>query len=306
MKSFMAIGLALALALPALAAAQDTTAAESYAARCGAAVSSSDRGGWAPLPRGDVFCPLVADPKGMHSSVAYQRGREEDLANDIGAVAIADQFGFFRTGSHNTDNGIQLGISGAVFAQFDIGSPSYDLLNADYLIALPLTFRAGWLSGRIRVYHQSSHLGDELLLRPNAPKRENLSFESLDGLLSADLGPLRVYGGGEQFVGRDSSDLPGFLIHSGAELRPRAAVRFGTLGLARLVAAVDIKNVNDTTVWRTGVSARAGFEVSRPREGAVNGRRWALFAQYYDGPSPYGQFLRSDVRLVGLGFDFSM
>jgi hypothetical protein len=298
--------IAVMLALPAVAAAQDTTAVDSYASRCGAAVSASDRGGWVPLPRGDVFCQLIADPKGMHSSVSYQRGREEDLANDIAAVGIADQFGFFRSGSRSADNAVQLGVAGAVFAQFDIGTSSYDLLNADYLIALPLTFRAGWLSGRFRVYHQSSHLGDELLLRPNPPKRENLSFESLDGLLSADAGPLRLYGGGERFFGRDSSDLPGFLIHSGAELRPRAAVRFGTLGLARIVAAVDVKNVNDTTVWRTGVSARAGFEISRPREGAVTGRRWALYAQYYTGPSPYGQFLRSDVRLVGLGFDFSM
>lgn len=304
MRRFIPIGLVLVVS--AAAAAQDTSAVESYASRCGAVVSASDRGGWAPLPRGDVFCPLVADPKGMHSSVSYQRGREQDLANDIAAVAIADQFGFFRTGSGRTDNAVQLGVAGAVFAQFDIGTASYDLLNADYLIALPLTFRAGWLSGRFRVYHQSSHLGDELLLRPNPPKRENLSFESLDGLLSADVGPLRIYGGGEEFFGRDSSDLPNFLIHSGAELRPRAAVRFGTLGLARLVAAVDVKNVNDTTVWRTGVSARAGFEISRPREGAVNGRRWGLYAQYYTGPSPYGQFLRNDVRLVGLGFDFSM
>jgi hypothetical protein len=298
--------IAVMLALPAVAAAQDTTAVDSYASRCGAAVSASDRGGWVPLPRGDVFCQLIADPKGMHSSVSYQRGREEDLANDIAAVGIADQFGFFRSGSRSADNAVQLGVAGAVFAQFDIGTSSYDLLNADYLIALPLTFRAGWLSGRFRVYHQSSHLGDELLLRPNPPKRENLSFESLDGLLSADAGPLRLYGGGERFFGRVSSDLPGFLVHSGAELRPRAAVRFGTLGLARIVAAVDVKNVNDTTVWRTGVSARAGFEISRPREGAVTGRRWALYAQYYTGPSPYGQFLRSDVRLVGLGFDFSM
>ncbi len=300
------IAVVAALAMPAAIVAQDSTAGESYASRCGATVSAADRGGWVPLPRGDVFCSLIADPKGMHSSVSYQRGREQDLANDIASVGIADQFGFFRSGSRNTDNAVQLGISGAVFAQFDVGSPSYDLLNADYLIALPLTFRAGWLSGRFRVYHQSSHLGDELLLRPNPPKRENLSFESLDGLLSADVGPLRVYAGGEQFFGRDSSDLPGFLIHSGAELRPRAAVRFGTLGLARIVAAVDVKNVNDTTVWRTGISARAGFEISRPREGAVNGRRWGLFAQYYTGPSPFGQFLRSDVRLVGLGFDFSM
>jgi Protein of unknown function (DUF1207) len=293
-------------ALPTITAAQDASTVDSYASRCGAAVSSSDRGGWVPLPRGDVFCPLIADPKGMHSTVSYQRGREQDLSSDIAAVGIADEFGFFRSGSGSSDNAIQLGVAGAVFAQFDIGTPSYDLLNADYLITLPLTFRAGWLSGRFRVYHQSSHLGDELLLRKNPPTRENLSFESFDGLLSADVGPLRVYGGGETFFARDSSDLPRFLVHSGAELRPRAAVRFGTLGLLRLVAAVDVKNVNDTTAWRTGISARAGFEISRPREGAVIGRRWNLFAQYYTGPSPYGQFFRSDVRLVGLGFDFSL
>jgi hypothetical protein len=298
------VWIAAVLAVSGAARAQ-TAQDESYAARCGAAVSPSDRGGWVPLPRGDVFCPLIADPKGMQSFVSYQRGQKSDLAQDIGAVGIADQFGFFRSGSGSTDNGVQLGVSGAVFAQFDVGSPSYDLLNADYLIALPLTFRTGWLSGRVRVYHQSSHLGDELLLRVNPPKRENLSFESLDGLLSADAGPLRVYGGGESFFGRDSSDLPTILVHSGAELRPRAAARFGSLGLARLVAAVDVKNVKNTA-WRTGVSARAGFEISRPREAPVNGRRWGLYAEYYDGPSPYGQFFRSDVQLAGVGVHFSM
>src|SRR6478672_3761434 len=117
----------VAIVIPVIASAQDTT--QSYASRCGAVVSASDRGGWAPLPRGDVFCPLIADPKGMHSSVSYQRGREKDLANDIAAVAIADQFGFFRTGSGRTDNAVQLGVAGAVFAQFDIGTASYDLLN---------------------------------------------------------------------------------------------------------------------------------------------------------------------------------
>jgi len=292
-----------AIVIPVVASAQDTT--QSYASRCGAVVSSSDRGGWAPLPRGDVFCPLLADPKGMHSFVSYQRGKLADIAHDLGAVGIADEFAFFRSGSANTDNAVQLGASGGVFAQFDVGSASYDLLNADYLIALPLTFRANFLSGRFRVYHQSSHLGDELLLRPDHPDRQNLSFESLDGLLSVDLGPLRAYGGGEYFFVRDPSDLPDRLIHGGVELRPRAELSFGTVGLVRLVGAVDVKSVNDTT-WRTGVSARAGFEVSRPREGAVNGRRWGLYAEYYDGPSPYGQFLHSKSHFTGVGFHFSL
>lgn len=296
----------LAVLLPIVrTAAQDVAPTDSYAARCGATVSASERGGYVPLPRGDVFCPLIADPKSTHSFVSYQRGQPEDLARDIGAVGIADQFGFFRSGSGAADNAVQFGVSGAVFAQFDVGSPSYDLLNSDFLIGFPLTFRIGGFSGRARVYHQSSHLGDELLLRPDHPERENLSFESAELLLSLDVGAIRVYGGGENFFQRDPANLPNNLLHGGLELRPRAAATFGNLGSARFVAAADVKSVNDTT-WRTGVNARAGFEVSRPREGAVSGRRWGLFAEYYKGPSPYGQFIRSDVTLTGIGFHFSL
>ena len=53
---------------------------------------------------------------------------------------------------------------GNVYAQFDLNRPSYDLINADYLIGLPLTFRFDRFSGRARLYHQSSHLGDEFVL----------------------------------------------------------------------------------------------------------------------------------------------
>lgn len=286
------------------ARAQDS-AGESYPARCGVGGVSSDRGAYIPLPRGDVFCPLIADPKSTRSFVIYQRGNEKDLATDIGAVGIADQFPFFRAGAGRAGNGVQLGVAGAVFAQFDLGSPSYDLLNADYLIGIPLTFRAGWFSGRARIYHQSSHLGDEFLLRPNPPNRENLSFESAELLVSADLSALRVYGGGESFVRRDPADLPDRLWHGGVELRPHASVNFGALAVGRFVAAADAKVVNDTSS-RTGVSVRAGFEFGRPREAEVAGRRWSLLGEYYDGPSPYGQFHRQKVRLTGIGFHFTL
>src|SRR5262249_4970017 len=163
------------------ARAQDST--EAYSVRCGAAGPSLERGKYIALPRGEVFCPLIADPKATRSFVAYQRGDEKDLATAIAAVGIADQFPFIRLGASHLGNGVQLGLAGAGFAQFSLDSASYDLLNADYLIGLPLTFRAGAFSGRARVYHQSSHLGDEFLLRPNPPARQNISFESSELLL---------------------------------------------------------------------------------------------------------------------------
>jgi hypothetical protein len=279
--------------------------ADSYPARCGEAGAPADLGLYLPLPRGDVFCPLIADPKTTRSFAAYQRGNAADLAKDMAAVGISDQFPFFRAGAVHSGNGIQLGLAGAVFAQFDLDSASYDLLNADYLVGLPLTFREGPFSGRARVYHQSSHLGDELLARPNPPKRMNLSFESAELLLSIDISALRVYGGGEYFLRRDPVDLPDYLWHGGAELRPPTLVRFGTLATVRLVAAGDAKVVRDTTT-RTGVSVRAGFEFARPNELESGSRRWSLLGEYYDGPSPYGQFLRTQVRFTGIGIHFTL
>ena len=299
-----AVALSVLSVAPVFAAgAQDTT--ESYPARCGAAGPSIERGKYIALPRGDVFCPLIADPKATRSFVAYQRGDETDLASNIAAIGIADQFPFFRLGATRSGNGVQLGLAGAVFAQFSLDSASYDLLNADYLLGLPLTFRAGPLSGRLRVYHQSSHLGDEFLLRPNPPTRQNISFESSEGLLSVDMSALRVYGGGEYFIRRDPVDLPGHLLHGGAELRPRANINFGPLAVARLVAGVDAKVVSDTAT-HTGLSVRAGFEFARPHDSEAPSRRWSILAEYYYGPSPYGQFQRDKVRFTGVGLQFTL
>lgn len=275
---------------------------ESYPARCGAGAGTER--GYTPLPRGDVFCPLIADPKAIRSFVSYQRGDVADFAGDIAAVGIGDQFGFFSVAGQRPGDGAQVGLTGAVFAQFDLKSTSADLLNADYVIGLPLTFRRSAFSGRLRVYHQSSHLGDEFLLRPKPPERENLSFESADLLLSQDVGALRGYAGAEYFFRREPTSLPTKLLHGGAELRPRALARFGTIALARVIAAVDVKAVSDSS-WRIGVNIRAGFEVGRPHEAELSGRRWSLLFEYYDGPSPYGQFHRSNIRLTGIGIHFS-
>ena len=289
----------------AIAGSAGAQRSESYPERCGAGVFPAQQGGYVPLPRGDVFCALIADPKATRSFASYQKGNESDLASDIAAVGIADQFPFFRAFAGRPGNGVQLGVQGAVFAQFDLGAPSYDLLNADYMIGLPLTFRAGPFSGRARVYHQSSHLGDELVLRPNSPARENLSFESAELLLSLDISALRVYGGAEDFFYRDPEELADRLCTAGSNCVRARASTSDRCAVGRIVAAADVKVVNDS-VSRTGVSVRAGFEFGRPRDQETPSRRWSLLAEYYEGPSPYGQFYRQKVRLTGLGFQFTL
>jgi hypothetical protein len=298
--AFVAIGPTLPAQLPT-----PVNAPESRPARCGAGIPEGEARGYIPLPRGDVFCPLVADPKGLNSSVAYLRGDAKDFAADVGSVSIADVFGFFRIGGKDPGDGVQLGLSAGVFAQFDLGSSSYDLINADYVIGIPLTMRSGGFSTRLRLYHQSSHLGDEFLARTDHPEQENLSFEAAEALLSQDIHFVRLYGGGEYYLHRDPEDLPSGLGHAGIELRPPGGVHFGTVGTVRVIAAADVKAVSDNSDWQFGVSIRAGFEIGRGREGPVPSRRWSVLYEFYDGPSPYGQFFQSDVRLMGIGLQFT-
>ena len=284
--------------------AQNATAVES---RCGLRTPSSEARSIVGLPTGDVFCPLIADPKGMHSFLSYQRTiGEDDSLTTIGAIGIADEFGIVRWGGTRLGSGVQLSLQAGIFAQFDLDSESYDLLNADYIVGLPLTIHAGWFSARARVYHQSSHLGDEFLLRPQDSIRVNLSFESAEMIVSADAGALRVYGGGEYLFNRSPDDLEHYVAHGGAELRPmRPYLSMGPFGLVRPIAAVDLKSSQEQD-WKPSISIRAGLEFDRRRMSDPPARRWSLFFESYSGPSPYGQFFREEIQYAGIGIHFQI
>ena len=149
-RTRIAVFVALAVAqLPLVSlAAQD-----SYPARCGSGIPAGEQPGYVALPRGNVFCPLVADPKAARSFASYLRETSDadaDTSISIGSVGIGDSFGLGRWGGEYSGDGVQLSISAGVFAQFDLGTESYDLLNADYMIGLPLTIRSGWFSKKRR------------------------------------------------------------------------------------------------------------------------------------------------------------
>ena len=277
--------------------------------RCGVGIPANERTGYVPLPRGDVFCPLVADPKASRSFVSLLRHESgDDLTDaelDIASVGIGDAFGLGRWNGGDAGDGIQFSLSAGVFAQFDLGTPSYDLVNSDFVVGFPITMRKGWFSTRLRIYHQSSHLGDEYLLRepPNRQDREDLSFEALELIVSSDAGPLRLYGGGEMLFRRVPEDLGRYVAHGGVEFRPLPRiVPLGSLGGFRFVAAADVKSAKEQD-WDPAISARAGLEYDRADADAT-ARRWGIFAEFYTGPSPYGQFFRERVRLIGFGVHF--
>jgi hypothetical protein len=151
----------------------------------------------------------------------------------------------------------------------------------------------------VRLYHQSSHLGDEYLLRGEAIERENLSFESVDFLLSQEIGPLRVYAGGERVFRREPDTVAAKLFHGGGELRT------GRAGPLQMVGGVDLKTT-ERHDWSPAISGRVGLEWVRSGPSGHPGRLVTLMLEMYQGPSPYGQFFQDDISYVGVGLHFGL
>lgn len=284
------------------AAAQNETLPIS---RCAPGIHESESHGTVGFPQDSIHCPLLADPKEPRSFVSLLRGTLGTLDNPSGSrttivsVGIGDSFGLVRWNGTQPGDGVQLDAVGAVFAQFDFNAPSKDLINADYTIGFPLTFRKRGFSTRARLYHQSSHLGDEFLLRDAAIQRENLSFESIELLLSQEFHAFRLYGGAERLFRREPDTLGGTVVHGGAEFRS------GHSGPAQMVAAVDMKTT-ELHDWSPAISGRVGVEFIRSGSSGHPARLVTLLLELYDGPSPYGQFFQDDISYVGVGIHFSL
>jgi hypothetical protein len=285
--------------------ASDSAAQVVDAPRCGAGVHESEALGTVVFPQDQIFCPTVADPKEARSFVSLLRGTFRSLDDPSGkgttivSVGLGDNFGLVRWGGPAPNEGVQLDVVGSIFAQFDLGAPSNDLINADYLIGLPLTFRRSGFSTRLRIYHQSSHLGDEYLLRSEDIERENLSFESVEFLASQEAGPLRVYAGGERIFRREPDTLPSKVFHGGIEFRS------GRAGPMQLVGGLDVKTP-DLHDWSPAFSGRVGLELARRGSGDHPARLVTLMLELYQGPSPYGQFFQDDISYVGVGLHFGL
>ena len=281
--------------------AADAMAQTTSTPRCGP-FSDESAGGAYSFPPNQIFCAILADPKEARSFVSLLQGTFRSIddpsgkGSTIASVGLGDTFGLVRWRGPSANEGLQIDILGSIFAQFDLGAASNDLINADYLIGLPLTFRRSGFSTRVRVYHQSSHLGDEYLLRAEEIDRQNLSFESVELLVSQDVRLLRIYAGGEQIFRREPKTLAHRLFHGGAEFRTARTSRL------QFVGGVDIK-APDFRDWSPAISGRVGLEMAR--EG-YPGRLVTLMLEVYDGPSPYGQFFQDDISYVGVGLHFGL
>jgi len=256
------------------------------------------------LPRGNLFTPLLADPKEPRLS-AYRVNTTYAPRKTIGAsVSAGGEIGILRDENQLSNPQWQLGLSGGVFGEFDLNSPLTDLVSVDYSVGFPITFRQGKASIRLRPYHQSSHMGDKYLAQ-NLFQRIDLSYDSLETLLSIEEKTVRIYLGDEYIFARNPAHLKQQLIHGGIEARSPQPYHAGPWGSVWVVAAMDVKSWEEVK-WSPAWSLKGGIEIISHTRPGESKRSMTLSVIYYDGFTPFGQFYSERISYWGFGVSFSL
>ncbi len=252
------------------------------------------------LPEGHLFKPLLADPRWAHFSAAYRNyvGNEID-GNNNGSVSFGETIPFYRANIGQSIVQWETGIQAAVFSDFNLGASSSDLINTDFIASAYSSMRANNASAFARIYHQSSHLGDEFLLRKLTDlERINLSYEGIDLKLSYELPyGVRVYGGGGGIFHKEPSTIKPWSVQYGMEFRSPWRIESAAM---RPIMAVDVKN-HEQNNWNADISARAGVQFDNFQ---TFNRKFQVLAEYFNGNSPTGQFFREKVEYIGLGLHY--
>ncbi len=263
------------------------------------------------LPDDDVFRPLLADPRQPRLFATYERvhfrgtavvAEGEGRTINAGLVGLGGAFGLWSLRRRGGCDGVQVGVFGAIFSLFNLDADSADLINTDFVVGPQVTARRGRWSGRLRLYHQSSHLGDEFLLNTPGVVREDLSFEVVDALASVEGRFWRLYAGGGAVV-HDSGDpdLDPWSVQWGVELRGTNWRPWAWLKETRLQPVFGADFVSsEEREWSVTTSLAGGLEWSAPG----GDRRVRLLLRYVRGASPNGQFFDEKIETAGLQFQF--
>ena len=256
------------------------------------------------FPHGDIFRPLLADIKQPRFYLSPRRvefrsgglpGGGQDDSITAGLVGMGKDLGIFRRSQRNRCDGLQVDLLGAVFSQFNLDASSDDLINSDFLVGPELMLRRGFASVRLRLYHQSSHLGDEFLLNNPGVDRVDLSFEVFDALVSFEGRWWRLYGGGGYI---SDNEIDAGLAQGGFELRVLGRRWQNARGTA--VFGADFQSLEERH-WNVNASLMSGIEFSNP----AGTHRFRVLLAYLRGTVPFGQFFNTEkVRSYGLQLQF--
>jgi len=200
---------------------------------------------------------------------------------------------------NNKKDSIDFNFIGLIKSQFDVDELSTRnnrggaLINTDFMMGGELVKSYDFGHLRLKYTHRSTHLGDEFLIdNPEYLKeRLNLSYETVDLLAYRNFDKLGGYFGVSAIVRSEPGDLKNFQLQSGLQYH-------GDPGeWLTPIFGLDFKSWQATN-WQLNTSIKAGFEYTGFLDKPLQ-----IMLEYYQGKSPYGQFINDDLDYVGLSIN---
>jgi hypothetical protein len=247
------------------------------------------------FPSRDHQVRLLAAPRAAvtGTKLVFNTSGPTEFGNTVeGEVALGVSAPLYLISGSNPNDGLAVGVQGAVFGRFTLTTITRDLISTDWILAIPLTWHLGdnWL--RFRYHHISAHIGDEYIARFNAMVGD-YSRDAADftGFYEASPG-LGVYAGGSWAFNVHPEGSRRLLVRAGVQ----GETEYGVGGFSPYFAAdVEWEQNNE---WEPRMNIQLGIRLPE----LAGRRKLRLAAEYLAGPSPQGQFRTENVRHLTLGF----
>jgi hypothetical protein len=206
-----------------------------------------------------------------------------------GDVALAATLPVLLLAGDAGADALVVGLEGAVFARFAFQVLERDLVNTDWVVAVPVVWRrsAHWV--RLRYYHTSSHLGDEYGQRHDVTPR-NFSRDGVDAAVYARASrTVAAYGIAFLSVNAHPVRSHGSHVRVGVEVEP------GGREPGKPFLALDV-HLETSAADGPRVASQAGVWLPSPSD-----RPLRLALELVTGPVPMGQLHGIQATQLGLG-----
>ena len=262
-----------------------------------------------------LFQPMIADPREPTYSATFRLG-DRIMGKYVIAVSFGDSFPIFRWRDIFCGGDLQIDLQAGIWADFKMGAynnPNHEiseLVTTDYLVGIPLSYAIDRWSFRFRIYHISSHLGDEFLVNHPGFVRKNPSMEAIDLFTSYQITEgIRVYfGPGWILHSDDTYHLDPMYFEYGGEFRMFGHNSYYHRIYGTPFIALFFRNWQ-ACHWQFDGNILVGYEWSK-MQGV--GRKLRVYLQYFngyseghirllflDGPYRYRRHAEEDRHLAG-------
>jgi hypothetical protein len=248
-------------------------------------------------PAHGLFKPLLADPRELQYAV---RSVFPVTQRKLGEAAIGDYFGIYRWSLGDAGD-CQVSGGGGVFGRFDLAGTTNDLQVADFYGNVPFDYRRRNFSARFIMFHTSSHLGDDFLKNAGIQTTKH-TWDNMRLIGSYEVDSWGRFYAGFTYVFRTNPEHIGRnALQTGFETYSPWNTRVKSFAFQSYWA-------NDFQSWeRVGWNGMFNSQLGiRMRKDPAAARGVSIFAEYFTGPQPQGQFYTSHETHWGLGIRFDL